>query len=86
MKRFGLSACSLLCAAMLAASSVNAGETVVLGEDDSLTSGIPGTGLCLSKKSKRGWQILPITKHLTSACHWGSILPRCKSKDSKKIP
>jgi cytochrome c peroxidase len=54
MKQFGLSACSLLCAAMLAASGVNAGETVVLGEDDSLTSGIPGTG-ALTVEEVKAW-------------------------------
>jgi len=54
MKRLGLSACRLLCAAMLAVSSVNAGEDVVLGEDDSLTSGIPGTG-ALTVEEVKAW-------------------------------
>jgi cytochrome c peroxidase len=39
---------------MFAASSVNAGETVVLGEDDSLTSGIPGTG-ALTVEEVKAW-------------------------------
>jgi cytochrome c peroxidase len=34
----------MLCAAMFAAGALHAGEKVVLGEDDSLTAGIPGTG------------------------------------------
>lgn len=58
MKRFGLSACSLVCAAMFASAAAGAGETVVLGEDDSLTSGIPGTG-ALTVEEVREWLANP---------------------------
>jgi cytochrome c peroxidase len=34
----------MLCATMMTAGALHAGEKVVLGEDDSLTSGIPGAG------------------------------------------
>ena len=58
MKRFVLSACSMLCAAMFTASVLHAGEKVVLGEDDSLTSGIPGTG-ALTVEEVREWLANP---------------------------
>lgn len=58
MKRFVLSACSMLCAAMFTASVLHAGEKVVLGEDDSLTSGIPGTG-ALTVEQVREWLANP---------------------------
>ena len=58
MKRFGLSACGIVVAAMFAAGTANAGETVVLGEDDSLTAGIPGTG-ALTVEEVREWLANP---------------------------
>lgn len=58
MKRFGLSACGIVVAAMFAAGAANAGETVVLGEDDSLTAGIPGTG-ALTVEEVREWLANP---------------------------
>jgi cytochrome c peroxidase len=48
----------MLCAAMFTASVLHAGEKVVLGEDDSLTSGIPGTG-ALTVEQVREWLANP---------------------------
>lgn len=58
MKRFVLSACSTLCAVMFTAGALHAGEKVMLGEDDSLTSGIPGTG-ALTVDEVREWLANP---------------------------
>ena len=86
MKRFVLSACSMLCATMMTAGALHAGEKVVLGEDDSLTSGIPGAG-ALTEGEVREWLANPANHEtLDVELPLGLSLGKAQMKGLEKNP